>query len=53
MAKRLEQASQWYEMDCHDMKVMSSNTGRVELGVHSKSYLIQKYNITALLDKMA
>ena len=32
MAKWLEQASQWHEMYCHDLGVMSSNPGRVELG---------------------
>ena len=25
MAKWLEQASQWHEMYCHDLEVMSSN----------------------------
>ena len=33
MAKWLEQASQWHEMYCHDLEVMSSNPGRVELEV--------------------
>ena len=33
MTKWLEQASQWYELYCHDLKVMSLNPGRVELGV--------------------
>ena len=33
----LEEASQWYEMYCHDLEVMRSNTGRVELGVRSTS----------------
>ena len=51
MAKWLEQASQWHEMYCYDLEVMSSNPGRVEVGVHSisvlKSYLIQKYNMVA------
>ena len=32
-----EQVSQWYEMYCHDLEVMSSNPSRVELGVHSTS----------------
>ena len=39
MVEWLEQASQWHEMYCHDLEVMSSNPGRVELGVHSKSAL--------------
>ena len=45
MAKWLEQASQWHEMFCHDLEVMSSNPGRVKPGVRStsKSYLNQKY----------
>ena len=34
-----EQASQWHEVYCHDLKVMSSNPGRVELGVRSTSVL--------------
>ena len=33
VAKCLEQASQRHEMYCHDLEVMSSNPGRVELGV--------------------
>ena len=33
MAEWLEQASQWQEMYCHDLEVMSSNPDRVELGV--------------------
>ena len=39
MAEWLEQVSQWHEMYCHDLKVMSSNPGQVELGVHSMSVL--------------
>ena len=35
MAKWLEQVSQWCEMYCDDLEVMSSNPGRVELGVLS------------------
>ena len=31
MAKWLEQASQWYEMYCHDLEVISSNPSRVDL----------------------
>ena len=45
MAEWLEQASQWHEMYCHDLEVMSSNPGRVELEVRPKLYLIQKDNI--------
>ena len=37
MAEWLEQASQWHEVYCHDVQVMSSNPGRVEFGVHSTS----------------
>ena len=32
MAEWLQQASQWHEMYYHDLEVMSSNPGRVELG---------------------
>ena len=39
MAEWLAQASQWHEMYCHDLDVMSSNPSRVELGVHSTSVL--------------
>ena len=41
MAEWLEQASQWHEMYCHDLEVMSVNPsrGQVELGVHSTSVL--------------
>ena len=35
MAKWLQQVSQWHEMCCHDLEVMSSNSGRVELEVLS------------------
>ena len=31
--------SQWHEMYCHDMKVISSNPSWVKLGVHSTSVL--------------
>ena len=37
MAKWLEEASQWHEVYCHDLEVMSSNPSRVELGVRSTS----------------
>ena len=33
MAMRLEQASQWHEMHCHDLEVTNSNPGRIELAV--------------------
>ena len=39
MAEWLEQASQCHEMCCHDPDVMSSNPGRVKLGVLSSSVL--------------
>ena len=39
MARWLEQASQWHEMYCHDLKVMSLNPGLAELGIHSTSVL--------------
>ena len=34
MAKWLEQVSQWYEMNCHDLEVMRSNPSRVHLSVN-------------------
>ena len=37
MAYWLEQASQWHEVYCHDLEVVSSNPGRVEPGVRSTS----------------
>ena len=39
MAEWLEQASQWHEMYSHNLEVMSSNPGRIELGVRSTSVL--------------
>ena len=39
MAKWLEQLSQWHEMYCHGLEIMSSNPGRVKLGVQSTSVL--------------
>ena len=39
MAEWLEQASQWHEMYCHDLEVMSLNPSRVELGVRTPSVL--------------
>ena len=39
MAEWLEQASQWHGVSCHDLEVMSSNPGQVELGVRSTSVL--------------
>ena len=39
MAKWLEQASQWHGMYCHNLEVMSSNPGWVELGVLGTSVL--------------
>ena len=37
MAEWLEQATQWHEMYCNDLEVMSSNLGQVKLGVRSTS----------------
>ena len=34
MAEWLQQASQWHEMYCRDLEVMSLNPGQVELGIH-------------------
>ena len=39
MAEWLPQASQWHEMYCHDLEVMSSNPSQVELGEHCTSVL--------------
>ena len=39
MAEWLEQVSQWHEMYCHNLEVMSSNPCRVKLGVCSTSVL--------------
>ena len=53
MAEWLEQASQQHEMCCHDLEVMSSNPGRVELGVISTSVLSRtrtKNIISGILD---
>ena len=51
MAEWLEQAPQWHEVCCHDLEVMSSNPGRVELGVLSTSVLSRTWtkNITKSL----
>ena len=49
MAKWLEQASQWHEMYCHDLEVMSSNPGRVELGVLGTSALSCTWIKTSLI----
>ena len=37
MAQWLRRASQRHEMYCHDLEVMGSNPGWVELGVHGTS----------------
>ena len=34
MAKWLEQASQWHEMYCYDLEVMTSNLSLGKFGVH-------------------
>ena len=47
MAKWLEQASQWHEMYCHDLGVMSSNPGRVVLAVHSTSEVTDGWVVKA------
>ena len=39
MAEWLDQASEWHEMYCHDLKVMSSNPSWVELEVLSTCVL--------------
>ena len=39
MTEWLAETSQWHEMYCHNVEVMSSNPGRVELEVHSTSVL--------------
>ena len=44
MAKWLEQASQWHEMYCHDVEVMSSNPGRIELGELGTSVLSRTWS---------
>ena len=38
-AEWLEQASQWHEMYCHDLEVMSLNPSRVKLGARCTSVL--------------
>ena len=43
MAEWLEQASQWYEINCHDLEVVSLKRGRVELGVHSRPTSVQSH----------
>ena len=43
MAKWLEQASQWHEMYCHNLEVMSLNSSRVELGMRSTSALSRNW----------
>ena len=44
MAKWLEQVSQWHEMYCLDLEVMSSNPDRVELWVRSTSVLSRTWS---------
>ena len=43
MAEWLEQESQWHEMYCHDLGLMSSNPGVVELGLRSTSICPRLY----------
>ena len=45
MADWLEQVSQWHEMYCHNLEVMSLNPGRVELRVRGTSVLTRTKNI--------
>ena len=42
--KWLEQASQWHEMYCPDLEVMSSNPGRIELVVLGNSVLSRTWS---------
>ena len=49
MAEWLEQASQWHEVCCHDLEVMSSNPGRVELGVRGTSVLSRTWSKNIML----
>ena len=46
VAEWLKQASQWHKIYCHDLEVMSSSPGQVELGLRDTSapklYLNQK-----------
>ena len=44
MAKWLEQAPQWHEMYCHDLKIMTSSPGLVKLGVRSTSVLSRTWS---------
>ena len=46
MAQWLEQAPQWHEVYCHDLEVMNSNPGRVELGVRSRPTSVLSYTWT-------
>ena len=50
MAEWLEQASQWHEMYCHDLEVMSLSTSRVELGVRSTSVLSRTWSTNIIVD---
>ena len=49
MAEWLEQASQWHEMYCHDLEVMSSNPSWVKLGMRSTSVLCRTWTKTKIL----
>ena len=49
MAKWLEQASQWHELYCHDLKVISSNPSWVELGVRGTSVLSRTWTKNIIL----
>ena len=43
--KWLGRVSQGHEMHCHDLEVMSSNPGRVELGMRSRLLLPEQHLI--------
>ena len=45
MAEWLEQAFQCHEVYCHDLKVMGSNPGRVQLAVHSTSWDVRSTSV--------
>ena len=53
IAEWLEQASQWHEVCCHDLEVMSSNPSWVELRVRNTSVLsrtwTKKYKVSSFL----
>ena len=36
MVEWLEQASQWYKMNCYDLEFMSSNPGQIKIGLRCR-----------------